>query len=220
MKRVPMAVAVAAPVLLTVVSGFLHGHMTNRWGPSHDMLAAAHRLEAIPSQFGDWQLRDTEEIGADTLKTLQCAGYFVRAYVNRVSGETVKVAILLGPPGPIAVHVPEVCFPSQNYAILEGRAPLTINDGSAEPSAFWATTFQANTLEGSHLRVCYAWGVDGTWHACENPRVEFASQGYLYKIQLAGELPPNQDGNTRDVCARFLDDFVPAARSCLVGADR
>ena len=215
MKYLPTVVCVAVPVVLTVASGLLYGSMSHRWGPSHDTLAAVRRLQEIPSRFGKWQLRSTEELDPKTLGMLACAGYFVRLYEDTETGKSVKVAILLGPPGPISVHVPEICFPSHNYTQEGERAVETIRGDEGVSSTFWGLTFAVNSLEGDRLRVCYAWSVDGNWRASASPRTEFAGSPYLCKIQLVAPLAAGEIGERDETCVRFLTDFVPVARRYL-----
>jgi hypothetical protein len=189
--------------------------LSHRWGPSADMQAAAARLAQIPRQFGDWKFQSSEEIGESVVEMLQCAGYISRVYANQATGETVRVVVLLGPPGPIAVHTPEVCFSSQNYRQEEARKQAAVKVSAEREDAFWCLTFRAKDLRGDLLRVWYGWSTDGRWSASEQPRYAFAGRPYLYKIQLAASLPPWARADQQDPCRRFLADFLPASQSYL-----
>ena len=46
-------------------------------------------------------------IGEGAERELECAGYANRRYISNVSGQTVAVTIIVGPPGPTAVHTPK-----------------------------------------------------------------------------------------------------------------
>ena len=204
-------------VVFTVLSGVIQGRMSNRWGPPRDVLAAAEKLDDIPSQIGIWRLTSSDEITQSTLTMLECTGYILRTYENQETGETVRVSVLLGPSGPMSVHTPEICYSSQDYTIHEQRrqVPIAI-DGSNE--SFWALTFQSNNLDADMLRVYYAWNPGDNWSAPEDPRFEFASHPFLYKIELASYLPPGTDVETDDPCRKFLQDLVPLAKPCLTKA--
>jgi hypothetical protein len=216
-KRILPISGVILVVVLTVLSGVIQGRMSNRWGPPRAVLAAAEKLDDIPSQFGDWRLTSSDEIIQSTLKMLECTGYILRTYENQATGEAVRMSVLLGPSGPMSVHTPEICYSSRDYTVHEERHQVPIEiDGSSE--SFWALTFQSNSLDADMLRVYYAWNAGDRWSAPEDPRFAFADRPFLYKIQLASQLPPGADLEAVDPCHKFLKDFVPLARSYLVVA--
>jgi hypothetical protein len=216
MKRHVFSLAVAVVVAMTVLSGVIHGRMRNRWGPSPDMVAAAEKLAQIPHEFGDWRLQSTEEMNEATLNMLECAGYVVRNYVNRTTGDAVSVSVLLGPPGPIAVHTPEVCFASRNYESRGERKRVTIREAADRDDEFWILDFKLNNLQGDVLRTYYGWNAGERWVAPNDPRFQYAARPYLYKIQLSSRLQVGADSQSDDPCRRFLRAFVPAARTCLI----
>ena len=201
---------------LTIASGAIQGRMSNRWGAPPDMLAAGEKLEKFPNQFGNWQLQSSEELDEQTSAVLECAGYFVRDYFNQESGQTVKVAVLLGPSGPISVHTPEICFSGRDYQAQGERQHVPIQSADGKNDEFWAVTFRANNLEADMLTVYYGWSTGGNWMASDDPRFTFAASPFLYKIQLASYLPPGSDPEVQNRCRQFLSDFIPVARRYLV----
>jgi hypothetical protein len=212
MKHCLFPLAVVLVVALTLLAGVLQGRMSNRWGPSPDTLAAARELERIPHEFGDWRLKASEDLSKGTREMLQCVGYFVRRYENQRTGDIVSVTLLLGPPGPIAAHTPEICFPSQNYQSRNQRQQVAIPGASGGENLFWSLDYKMNDIRGDLLRVYYAWSAGGRWEAPEDDaRFAFAGRPYLYKIQLSGLLPPGAIPSSRDPCAAFLRAFVPVA---------
>jgi hypothetical protein len=216
MKSFQTTLSIVLVLAVTLVCGALYGRLSHRWGPSADMQAAAEKLEGIPGHFGNWKQESSEKMTDSVVEMLQCAGYISRVYVNQVTGERVNVAVLLGPPGPIAVHTPEVCYSTKDYRQQETRKPLAIGKEEGKEDAFWFLTFRSNNLRGNLLRVCYGWSTGERWSAFKEPRYLFAGRPYLYKIQLAAPLPPWVNLETRDPCRRFLEDFVPAAKEYLV----
>ena len=99
--------ALALGVLLTLSSGVLYGKYSQRWGPPADLTGAAAQLEKLPRQLGNWKLAEERPMEDSTVEMLECAGYVNRRYVNQQSGQTVNLAIIVGPAGPTAVHTPE-----------------------------------------------------------------------------------------------------------------
>ena len=90
------------------------------------MRAAAARLEAFPAILEIGSSNRPLQMSTAVIEMLQCAGYISRVYVNQLTGENVRVALLLGPPGPIAVHTPEICFSAQDYRQEESRKRVAI----------------------------------------------------------------------------------------------
>jgi hypothetical protein len=217
MKHLSMILGLLSVAALTLASGVLHGRLTNRWGPPFAMREAAARLDQIPSQFGQWRLRQSRPLEPTAAEMLQCAGCLSRTYENH-DGQAVDVTLLVGPSGPISVHTPEVCFSSQDFTVIEPRKRLSVQDSSGTKGEFWAVTFRANDLQARKLRVCYGWTTDGRWSAPPEPRFTFASSPHLYKIQLTAALLPGQSLKTGDPCQKFLQDFVPVARASIAPA--
>ena len=142
-----------------------------------------------------------------TRQILDCAGYVNRQYVNRRSGETISLAIILGPAGPISVHTPEICYSSRAYSITTPRKQVLFTDQRGRSHAFWALTFRSNNVSADQLCVYYGWTSDGTWRAPESARFEFAGRPMLYKLQIATLSPPTETGQqkeSQDACAKFL----------------
>jgi hypothetical protein len=223
MKRFLPYLALLAAALLTIVGGVVHGRLSNRWGPPADVQAAAAALAGVPDQIGPWQKESDEKLSPQIEKMLECVGHVQRTYRNRQTHNRVNVAILLGPPGPIAVHTPEICYSSQDYTIIEQPHRITVGLGRvpAEPAALshtlWATTFRSNDLEGGLLRVYHGWSDGGAWTAPDKPRFTMADRPYLYKIQLAGYLPAGAAPQDEQDSGRvFLEQFLPAVAGHLV----
>ncbi len=210
MPRLTTYILLLIAIGVTAAAGVLHGRISHRWGPRQDVSAAAQRLTGFPATFGRWQSRESHELAKPVLAALQCAGYLNRSYVNQDTGETVNVALLLGPAGPIAVHTPEVCFSSRDFKQRGDRRLATVRGADETENEFWTVTFDSTGLEKTILRVFYAWTTDGRWDAVESPRFTYAGKPYLYKIQLATTLPPGADLEKNDPCQTFLQDFIPA----------
>jgi hypothetical protein len=216
MKRSYILLGVVLAFALTILSGVLQGRMRNRWGPSPDTVHAADKLAEVPKQFGNWRLKSSDKLGEAVERELECVGYFVRNYQNQATGDLVSVTLLLGPPGPISVHTPEVCFGTRNYQALGKREEVAIRGADGEGDRLWALSYKANNLRGDMLRVYWAWSIGKHWSADADPRFKHAGQPYLYKIQLSSPLPAGADLQADDPCKKFLEDFLPAARKCMI----
>ncbi len=152
-------------------------------------------------------------------------GYLSRQYVNEISGESVNVSIIFGPPGPIAEHTPEVCFSSRNFTQLGKRKSTSIerpesSDITTPRNDFWFVDFQNNRSASQRVRVYWAWSTGDRWVAPDGPKSAFAGSRHLYKIQLSTTMLSGGSTATPDApddaCGRFLKEFLPAAQRYLV----
>jgi hypothetical protein len=129
----------------------------------------------------------------------------VRTYQHDKTGQVVNLALLAGPPGPISVHRPEICYSARNY--VQDAEPTVVRPRSrpeGDSDSFWKIVFRPQELTPTKLHVYYGWS-DGTqWSADENPRVRYGGRPFLYKIQLASTEPLVCGASTRDSCEDFL----------------
>ena len=189
------------------------------------MRAAAEDLQNVPKTFGGpqsdrWQLIKTETLPDDEVEMLECTGYINRCYENRRTGEIVNVFVVIGPQGPIAAHTPEICFSSQNYTSRDTHQRTIIPTAEEQDDELWALTFKTKTVREDLLRVYYGWTTNGRWCASDNPRFAFVGSPYLYKIQLASEMPAGSNLRITDTCRDFLKDFLPVLRKHLITSSR
>jgi Protein of unknown function (DUF3485) len=193
---------------MTCITGLVYGYVSQRWGPAPDLIAAGKHLETFPAQFGDWQLVRDEPMKESVIEVLSCAGYVNRQYVNRRTGDTVSIAITVGPAGPISVHTPEICYSSQAYSIQETRRLTILSDKNGEPHSFWGISFRSNNTIADQLCVYYAWTAEKAWKAVESPRFEFAGRPILYKLQLSSLVAPEVAAKADNPCKAFLTDLL------------
>jgi hypothetical protein len=176
--------------------------------------AAARELESLPKTIGDWQFVSEERLAPVIQQTLQCAGNINRKYVNRSSGESVDIAIIVGPSGPTSVHTPEICYSSRAYSIREPRQRATLTDTSGRIHSFWSLSFRSDDLTMDELRVYYGWcpEVNGIWTASESPRFEFAGRRLLFKLQIASQISSMATDQANDPCQDFLTALLRLKR--------
>ncbi len=216
-KSIP-AVGVLIAVLVTAVSGLIDGRIQNRWGIPAKMAAAAKKLQEFPADFGPsgcWHTQSSGALGETAEKMLQCEGYFLRKCVHAQTGEVVDVALLVGPTGPISVHTPDICYSSREYSIIAEPERFAVSDPQGVEHQFWGMTLERREAAGDRLRVYYGWTTGGAWGAPSQPRFSYAGRPYLYKLQVAAPLSPN-DARAEDAAYRFLADFVGAAKPYLL----
>ncbi len=202
---------------ITLAAGVMQGRMSGRWGPGNELKSLAEKISQIPEQIGVWRVTSSEALAEGPVKQLQAAGSFVRVYVNENTGQQVRVAMILGPAGPMSVHIPEICYSGRDYAAREKREHAQIPLGDDNPTAeMWSVLMQSNSLDGQILHVCYGWSDGIRWQAPESPRIQLAGSPYLYKLQLASEGQSVESLTENKACLEFLKDFLPALQPYLV----
>ena len=213
---------------ITYGIGEVHGKLSNRDGLRPDVIAAGKKLEHLPTEFGEWVTENDKGLSKNVKQILECTGSVSRVYRNQKTGETISVAVILGPAGPVAVHTPEICYSTQEFNVVKKRNRWTLPqydeagnvktdaDPNIPADEFWDLLLQSRAVSGSSLRVVYAWTITNHWKAVDYPRFSYAGSPYLYKLQLAG--PALLDNNQRDVCAEFLTAFLPVLRSHMIDA--
>jgi len=193
-----------------VVSGYVHGIWTERWGKGEEPTRLAARMAELPLQIGEWEGEDTAQ-KASTLDR-ELSGSIQRRYTHVPTGQSVTIALLCGRPGPICIHTPDVCYGASGYEV--GK-PAVI-DAPAGDGKFWtADAVRTRSTETSRLRIFWAWSHDGRWAAVKDPRSAFAGEAALVKLYVLRDLTGANEKVEDDLCLRFLQAFIPEAQAGL-----
>lgn len=185
--------------------------------PERLLQMASENLTRLPEQIGPWRSTKAEPLSDDVLQMLDCRAHEARIYVNDETGETVGLMLLAGAAGPLVSHTAEVCYGSAAYEIVEPPASQKIRGSGDEADTVHSVTFRSHSVNGQTQRVYYAWRrFEGPWQAPANPRMALGGQPMLYKLQLAGEAPPEGTASAEsDSARRFLVDLLPALDKAL-----
>ncbi len=197
-----ISLAVVAAIVLTVVSGAIHGRSAKQ-----STLEQAYRntelaFSNLPEKFGDWYLEDEHGLSDSALELLECGAFIHHSYRNRESGQVVNLAVMVGPGAKMSIHVPEICFEARNFRLIQERQPEQV-----DRDCFWHVGFQLNDVSERKLNVYYGWKVEDEWVAPKMPRWAVAGQPVLYKLQLSEHVSAagQDEGGARD----FLTHFLP-----------
>jgi hypothetical protein len=222
-------ILIATGLVVLLCGGFAQGLMSHRWLPNAAVQNAALALNDIPSRIGNWTSEDIALADADR-KIGGIAGYVQRNYRDRTTGTEVSLLLVVGEPGPISVHPPTACFSGRGYNVVRQPGVLAIAKTDHESLAAAITNPDASTNhifnqadfsnsaidDVSLIRVCWAWSTNGHWEAPANPRLQFASRPYLYKLYVSERWIPNGDVNQDAGAAQqFLMTALPVLRERL-----
>jgi hypothetical protein len=219
MSRSWFALTAAGFLAATIASGWLHGTLANRWGQGDALTQAAAKLGSdLPPRLGPWRLVKTLKMESDVRKSLQCAAALHGIYTNDQTGDSVIVAVLTGPSGPLSVHTPEICYSAADYELAGQRQEWTVLDKRGQSHGLWTIYASSRHSTRPNLRVVYGWSLGDAWRAVRGPRFALAGVPVVYKLQLTGPardqqrepaLSPGRDDPSHDFLARFLTEIQP-----------
>jgi hypothetical protein len=217
MARWLFPIIVVAFFVATAASGWVHGSLVNRWGQAGQLQAAAAKLDRpLPERLGPWRLVKKLDLEQGVGEALQCAAHLQGIYTNEQTAETVVVAVLCGPSGPLSVHTPEICYSANDYEVAGEAKPWKLGTAAGKQHSFWNMHANSRHSTRPNLRVLYGWSQGGEWQAVRGPRFALAGLPVLYKLQLAGPARDNRSSDGPDPCQDFLARFVSEIQPRLV----
>lgn len=200
--------AVLPACLILAAAAAAHGWRTDRWGAAADLKAAAERLETLPLRVGDWE-GVAVELPAAQIKAANVAGLTARRYTHRYTRAEVTVMVLVGRPGPVAVHTPDVCYGNAGYVMGPAKSEPLAGDHTA-----WVADFAQPAGQAEPLRIRWAWSDGGSWAAATSQRTAYLRSRVLYKMYVIRPISPKADA----AGAAELDlmkDLLPALQGIL-----
>ncbi len=232
--------ATAAFTILVIAAGILHGQHTFRWEAKPPLDAYVERMKAVPISFENWVGEDLPKF-TDDLKAHGIEDYIYRIYKNRGSTESYRVLLVVGRPGPIAAHTPDVCNRGAGYTAIGDQKRADIHGLDAHGAKdgriyqMWSMKFKppiTRAADALDQDFRWAWMAPGkTIQAPEVARYEFASQPALYKIYVIHDQPSSQavtsaptatpsvatpsHAGTVHEPTKFLQTFLPKVEAAL-----
>ncbi len=211
--------SVTIAAIAMFAGGVAQGMLSHRWGTPANVIAAAESLKSVPKTIGTWDGTDFE-LSEEMLKTAEVTGCLSRRYVNRLDGNTVTLLIFCGPPGPISLHPPTVCFPSAGLALDAAPARCDVDAGTVA-AEMWRGDFVKHA-EGGPVRLRTYWTWYGSrghgqrgWQVPANPRVTFAREPYLFKMYVTRAIEGPVPRAEKDVSLDFIRAVITELQSVL-----
>lgn len=228
-------ILIATGVAVLLCGGIaVQGLMSHRWLPNAAVQNAALVMNDIPSEIGNWTSEDIALPDADQ-KIGGIVGYVQRTYRDRTTGTEVSLLLVAGESYESPSIRRQRVFPVEDSTSCDSQAfspslSPAKNHQQRRPRVqmFHKTMFSIRPTspttaidDVSLIRVCWAWSTNGLWEAPANPRLQFASQPYLYKLYVSERWIPNGDVNQDAGAAQqFLMTALPVLRERLEsGAD-
>ena len=194
MMKTPTFLIVAG---LIAGGAFVQGAVTQRWSVFAPDQARTERLHALEVRFEDWQ----PSVVPTEMPTYERSTATARRYVSASTQQSAVVTIISGIPGSVSTHTPDVCYVGSGYRCSRGPRKETTTLPGGAIATFYIADFEKKTATRiERVRIRWAWSVDGTWIAPDNPRWQFAKRlnavPELFKLYLATPLP-ELDGDER-----------------------
>lgn len=198
----PLPIAAAAGLVLAGAA--VHGAATHRWqtlAPTDGRTAALHgEILAL----GDYQ---SEEVPAD-FEIKEKSRVTCRRYVSQAADTGAVVSITTGPPGAVATHAPDVCYPASGYTVLTAPKKETIDLPGGGTATFFAAEYEKkSSTRTDRQKVRWAWAAPGgRWDAPDNPRFSWSymSEPELYKLYVVTALPADGAAEDSPAVRRFV----------------
>ena len=180
---------------LVIAGAVVHAGTTHRWSairPDPERAAAVH---ALVLNLGDRAVHEVpSEMPVKERSTCTC-----RQYVSRIGGTPVVVSVTSGPPGAVATHTPDVCYPAGGYKTVKPPKAETLDLPGGGTATCLVAEFEKTTEGGvpDRQRIRWAWTTDGKWAVPTNPRFAFvpwfsSPQGTeLYKLYVVTPVAPD-----------------------------
>jgi hypothetical protein len=213
-----MKLLILTSLLALGLTGFLHGRISDRWSYSDTLQGAVDKLFQLPLSAGDYE-GTVLEVNTDRVVTKGSGAYVAALFVDRVRGETIRVTLVCGRPGPLSMHPPTSCFPAHGYkqpgAVT--RAPVSVPGGSRSAD-FLKTEFVRDTGTGiEHVPIYWSYGLNGNWMVPENPRIFWARQPAVYKLYVFRQSVGADAPLAEDPLMSFLQSYLPTLEQVLFG---
>jgi hypothetical protein len=108
----------------------------------------------------------------------------------------VVVSLTSGPPGAVATHTPDVCYPAGGYKTVKSPKVETVDLPGGGTATFLVAEFEKATASGQpdRHRVRWAWTTDGKWGVPGNPRFAFVRSPELFKLYVVTPVDPAASG--------------------------
>jgi len=214
MKHLPIILTAVLVAGITLAGGVMHGTISQRWGSAQDLAELGRKLKEIPREFGGWRIIEDGEIDDNAAGQLKAAGSIRRTYENPRVGR-VGMTLVLGPCGPMSVHIAEVCLRGRDYQALEERQRIAVPLPDGAEAEMWDVVMVSGSVDEDRQHVCYGWSAGDSWQAPDRPRWDLAGNPYLYKLDVTTRIGPFQKDGDADPCREFLKDFLPKVKPYL-----
>jgi hypothetical protein len=183
-----VGIGLAMIAVLTIVPAAVNGRYINRWRMPHELHAAAQSISRFPTSLGAWQaVADLTPLTSDVIHELGIVDYVQRAYKHRDSEQVIAMLVMVGRPGSLVRHPPNICYGNMANTLLGERLTSPISSGSSHiksTSVFRVLDYRPQSQLRKPFSVGYGFSTGSEWAVPEWPRLAYGSAAVLYKVQI------------------------------------
>ncbi len=219
---IPVAVTVVLIASLTFWESVYSDRFT---GTSINPAEFQKRFDALPAEIGPW-VGTNNAVTEETLNTAGAVSHVSRTYTNSQTGERVDVWLVVGHARDISRHTPDICYPSQGFAMdgTQLKQPI-VPDGSSQDANFHTARFKKESALGAGgplVRVFWAWnpnqGDENEWVAPDSSRLAFGNNRALYKLYFTSAMKEREEAVTDNTAYKFAKMMIPVVNQTLFGS--
>jgi Protein of unknown function (DUF3485) len=191
---------------LVIVCGAVHGFWSDRWQQPVETAAAAARMDALPTEAGDWIGYPIE---VKNPQTGGVAGTLYRRYENHRTGDAATVFLVCGRSGPVSIHTPEVCYAADGF-VVGAKSKTSVGDNDA--NFFSADAVKSKAAVETRLRIFWGWNDGKGWTAPDDARFTYVAYRHspvLYKLYVQRDLNGPAQASREEPCQSLLKVLLP-----------
>jgi hypothetical protein len=219
---IPVAVAVVLIVSMTFWESVYSDRFT---GSSVSPEQFHQKFASLPMKVGSWVGAD-RPVPEETLKTAGAVSHISRVYKNEETGEEVDLWLIVGHARDISRHTPDVCYPSQGFAMDGTQLQQRIKaEGTGKEGEFHTARFRKEAALGAGgplVRVFWAWNPNTDeqkdWVAPDATRLAFGNNTALYKMYFTAPMKERDESVTDNVAYKFAQIMLPEVNKTLFAA--
>ena len=188
---------------------FVRQHLYGK-GDDANLAARAAALVDFPERLGEWQQVDHSELPEEAQALLKYREAWVRIYRRHRDHAEVTAVLMVGSPGPIVRHPPEVCYHVRGNREIEQSERITLAVGGNEHT-FRVSHFQPKDALGKSFATATAWSANGTFATSDRPRITFGAAASIYAVQVLCHHGTSIEGEAVEATLQgFLAEFLSA----------
>lgn len=188
----------SAPLLcvaLLVGGAVAHGAVTRRWAGSDGPPPASAALHAWTLALGDY----AAEVIPNDLPVKEKSVATSKRYTSAARQAGAVVTVITGPPGAVATHCPDVCYPSSGYRTVREPVKQTVELPGGGTATYYMAEFEKKTATtAERQRVRWGWSSGGSWEAPDRPRLSYLARQELAKIYLVTSVDALESASPAD----------------------
>lgn len=216
---IPVAVAVVLIASMTFWESVYSDRFT---GSSITAEEFNQKFASLPKKVGPWVGVD-KPVAEETLNTAGAVSYISRVYKNEDTGEEVDLWLIVGHARDISRHTPDICYPSQGFAMDGTQLKQEISAvGTNDKAEFHSARFRKEAALGAGgplVRVFWAWNPntddEKSWVAPSNSRLAFGNNTALYKMYFTSAMKERDESVTDNIAYKFAQVMLPKVNATL-----